>query len=151
IWAGKMALASQATAEHTQFKAKGQQIFFTCKRPQLFGLVDEQYIEIALANIIDNASKYSFEKTTTHVSLVRSGSYAHIAVKDNGVGIKTADLSKLFRKFSRLDNSLTARVGGSGLGLYWTHKIIKLHRGRVEVRSRPGRGTTFHLYLPLAR
>ncbi len=65
------------------------------------------------------------------------------------MGIEKGDLDKLFHKFSRLDNVLSVKVGGTGLGLYWVKKIVDLHGGKIDVSSVPKRGTTFTLTLPL--
>jgi signal transduction histidine kinase len=54
----------------------------------------------------------------------------------------------LFTKFTRIDNTLSESVGGSGLGLYWANKIVELHGGNVGVDSTPGEGTTFTIQVP---
>jgi len=74
---------------------------------------------------------------------------AKVSIADNGVGIKEEDLSKLFKRFSRIPNKLSNVVGGSGLGLYWANKIIRLHNGHIVVESREGKGSTFNIIVPI--
>jgi two-component system, OmpR family, phosphate regulon sensor histidine kinase PhoR len=71
-----------------------------------------------------------------------------ISISDQGVGISKLDQAKLFQKFSRLENPLSIEVGGNGLGLYWSKKIITLHGGDITVSSRPGKGSKFTVVLP---
>jgi signal transduction histidine kinase len=65
-----------------------------------------------------------------------------------GVGIPKNEATKLFKKFSRIDNELSHQVGGTGLGLYLVKSIIDLHRGAISVHSVPGSGTTMTVSLP---
>lgn len=99
-------------------------------------------------NIIDNAGKYSPEGTEVTVKVRESADDVRVTVKDQGVGIRPQDKGKVFEKFSRLDNSLSVRAGGTGIGLYWAKRIIDLHRGDITYTSRKNRGTTFSVYLP---
>lgn len=70
------------------------------------------------------------------------------AVKDTGIGIAPADLQRLFRPFSQLEDVPTRRRGGTGLGLYIARRLATLLGGRIEVVSRPGDGSVFTLVLP---
>ncbi len=110
---------------------------------------DELKLRMVLDNLVDNASKYSDEGTeiVTHVTKVDDA--VRIAITDHGVGIKADEKDKLFQKFSRLPNRLSAEVGGSGLGLYWAWQIIELHGGWIEVDSVESQGTTFTIVLPV--
>jgi signal transduction histidine kinase len=65
------------------------------------------------------------------------------------VGITKADLPKLFQKFSRIQNPLSQKEGGSGLGLFLASKLAQAHGGVITVTSRPGQGSTFTFRLPL--
>jgi two-component system sensor histidine kinase/response regulator len=110
--------------------------------------IDEASVRMVLENIIDNASKYSEENSTIRVSVEEKRKTAVISIADEGVGINPKDKSRLFEKFSRLDNSLSTKVGGTGLGLYWARKIVTLHNGRISYNSNTDRGTTFVIKLP---
>jgi len=110
--------------------------------------IDTDNMRMAIANLVDNAIKYTPECGVITLRLSRQGDEAVISISDTGVGIDEADLPRLFGKFVRLPNSLSQKVGGSGLGLYWVKKVVELHGGRVGVVSAPGEGATFSIYLP---
>lgn len=111
-------------------------------------LIDKDAIRMVLENIIDNASKYSNEQTEISIRITESEERIHVSVQDHGVGIDEVGQSHLFEKFSRIDNALSTKVGGTGLGLYWAKKIVDLHDGAISCTSEPGTGTTFTVCLP---
>jgi len=111
--------------------------------------IDTKYFRMAIENIIDNASKYTHESGTIKVSIKLVAGVVVIGITDNGVGIAAADIDSLFKKFNRIPNELSEHVSGSGLGLYWVRKVIELHGGTITVKSRPHRGTTFTISVPV--
>lgn len=113
--------------------------------------IDRDRLRMALDNIVDNADKYTEPGKRIELRLKDEGSVAVIEIEDEGVGIARRDFSKLFQKFSRIDNPLSIEVGGSGLGLYWAKRIIDMHGGSIEVRSRLDKGTVFVVRLPIVR
>jgi signal transduction histidine kinase len=74
--------------------------------------------------------------------------FIEISVVDTGIGISPADCERLFRPFRQLDNTLTKKYEGTGLGLHLSRKIVELHGGRIRVESRPGQGSRFSFTLP---
>jgi signal transduction histidine kinase len=111
--------------------------------------VDIEELRLVIENLLENASNYSPEGKTITVKLdATKHGVARISIKDQGVGIDKQDIAKLFQKFSRINNSLSNTVNGTGLGLYFSRKIIELHGGRIQVKSTPGKGTTFSIFLP---
>jgi PAS domain S-box-containing protein len=110
--------------------------------------VDEYVMYMTLENLFDNASKYMAEGGTITIACQEIEDEVTISITDEGVGIKKADIPKLFQKFSRLPNELSVQVGGNGLGLYWVKKVMDLHNARIDVRSKIGKGTTFLITLP---
>lgn len=100
-------------------------------------LVDRDKFQQVLMNLIENAAKYSFENTSVDidVSVCEDQNHVSIKVADIGVKIKQEDFNKIFTKFSRIDNPLTRRVQGSGLGLYITKNIVDKMNGYIEVKS----------------
>jgi len=110
---------------------------------------DARYLRMVVENLINNASKYSGDGLPIYVSTRRRHGKAIIGVKDVGVGISKHDLPKLYQKFSRIYNERSTVVDGTGLGLYWSKRIIELHGGTLDVVSRIGRGSKFSITLPV--
>jgi signal transduction histidine kinase len=131
-----------------RFEERQQHVSFNHKEPSLNVLIDWDKIRMVLENLIDNASKYTHAGKSITVTLVRSKDDVQIAFKDEGVGIAEKQVSQLFQKFSRLSNDVSVLVGGSGLGLYLSKKIIDLHHGSITVTSVPGKGSTFTVIIP---
>ena len=103
-----------------------------------------------LANLLDNAVKYSPDGGTVEIRLEVRGRQLRFAVRDEGLGIPLAELSRIFEKFYRLDPNLTRGVGGTGLGLYICRELVRHMGGRIWVASAEGEGSTFFFELPLA-
>lgn len=133
------------------FKQRAQTVVFHQASNTTAVNVDVARFRMAIDNLINNAGKYTPEGGKIEVSVGTNESLAKISIADTGVGIKAEDLPKLFKQFSRIPNKLSEHAGGSGLGLYWANKVIGLHGGRIEVKSKVGEGTTFIIYLPLGK
>lgn len=110
---------------------------------------DNQYLRMAIENIVDNASKYTFENGEIDINITTANQTLTVTVADSGVGIPPEDIGTLFEKFKRINNDLSQKVAGSGLGLYWAQKVIELHGGTITVESEVNKGTTFHINLPI--
>jgi signal transduction histidine kinase len=111
--------------------------------------LDSSAIAQSLANLLDNAVKYSGEAREVEVGLERDGDEAVVTVADRGIGIAREDQAKIFDRFHRVATGLVHDVKGSGLGLAIVRHIADAHGGRVEVESAPGEGSRFRLRLPL--
>jgi signal transduction histidine kinase len=109
-------------------------------------LADEYHLGVALTNLIDNAAKYSPVDTTITIATVLKEDHVGIAVTDLGPGIPLEAQDKVFAEFFRL--SPESNVRGVGLGLSIVQRIAKAHGGHVALRSAPGHGTTFSIWLP---
>lgn len=116
-------------------------------RPLYYSFVDPHRLREVVQNLIDNAIKYTMQGTIT-VKLTGDTSVVQIQVQDTGPGIPPEDLPHLFQKFYRVDSSLTRTVGGTGLGLYISKKIVEMYSGRIWVESDLGHGSTFFINLP---
>lgn len=127
---------------------KNQSISIELQDDPLIGYIDEHYYRMALENILDNASKYMESGGRIVISSEAVGDRAVVSVTDSGVGISPDDIKSLFVKFNRIQNDLTHRVAGSGLGLYWVEKVIDLHQGVIDVKSELKKGTTFSISVP---
>ncbi len=114
------------------------------------GVYDRRRIEQLLQNLIENAKKYSPERTPIDVNVWQQDGEARIAVRDHGIGIPAADLPRIFERFSRASNVDDRRFHGMGLGLFICRGIVEEHGGRIWVESEVGKGSTFQVALPLA-
>lgn len=141
----------QAVINEQQAKIanRHQDVVFIHNDNEIYILCDTSKIRMVLENIIDNASKYSPANKKIIIKIVKLKTSAKISIKDTGVGIAQSDFDKLFLKYSRIDNSLSKTVGGTGLGLYWAKQIIELHKGTIKISSVPDFGTTVKITLPL--
>jgi len=114
--------------------------------------LDAEAMGQALANLIDNAIKYSGEGRRLAVAARRGegGAEVWIEVADDGIGIPAAERERIFDKFYRVGRSETQGRRGSGLGLALVKHVVEAHGGRVTVDSRPGAGSRFAIRLPVA-
>ncbi|MFQ5341029.1 MAG: ATP-binding protein [Anaerolineae bacterium] len=111
---------------------------------------DPDRLEEILANLIDNAVKYSPDGGVIELSARESDGRLIISVSDPGVGIPAKELDKIFEKFHRVDRGDARTTYGHGLGLYISKRFIEAHGGDIWVDSRLGKGSTFSFTLPLA-
>ncbi|MCA9936228.1 MAG: GAF domain-containing protein [Ardenticatenaceae bacterium] len=102
-----------------------------------------------LNNLLSNAVKYTDEGNILLHIQPNGATHIHITVSDTGIGISQEDFDKLFAAFEQVDNSTTRMVGGTGLGLPITKWLVNMHQGTITVESEIGRGSTFHVRLPV--
>jgi signal transduction histidine kinase len=112
--------------------------------------VDPDRFQIVIRNLLSNAAKYSPAGSTIKVLVSRNGG-ASVSVTDEGVGIAPEDQARLFTRFVRIEKQSTQHISGTGLGLWLSREIARMHDGDLTVESTPGSGTTFTLQLPLIR
>jgi signal transduction histidine kinase len=124
----------------------------TLSVPEHLPLVRGEPAAIAqcLLNLLDNAMKYSRERREIHVSVTAREGGAAVTVRDRGVGIPEHEHRRVFEKFVRIETGLVHDVKGAGLGLSLVDQIVRAHRGRIELASVPGEGSTFTLIFPAA-
>ncbi len=109
---------------------------------------DDLLLHQAFLNLIQNGILYNKNGGQLEVFLEEANEWKVIRVKDQGVGISSEDQVHIFERFFRAKKTPDSAVKGSGLGLAITEHIIKLHNGRIEVQSQPGKGSMFSVYLP---
>jgi signal transduction histidine kinase len=111
---------------------------------------DRRRLQQALLNLLNNAVKYSPRGGNIAViaAPTKEGE-AKVSVHDEGIGVRTEDIPKLFNKFSRLFDKRAMDIGGSGLGLFITRSIVEAHGGHISVESEWGKGSAFSFVLPL--
>jgi two-component system sensor histidine kinase SenX3 len=111
---------------------------------------DPTQVVSAVTNLLDNAIKYSEDGQPVEVSVRRDGDRVVIAVHDEGIGIPSRDLERIFERFYRVDKARSRATGGTGLGLSIVRHVAQAHGGEVAVESIEGQGSTFRFILPLA-
>ncbi|MEC4891244.1 MAG: heavy metal sensor histidine kinase [Nitrospira sp.] len=111
---------------------------------------DELRLRELLLNLVENAIKYSHPGGKVQVSLVTEGAQARLSVSDQGIGIAPEDQRRIFNRFFRTDAARGHTKKGTGLGLAICTWIAESHKGRIDVTSQPGAGSTFTVTLPLA-
>lgn len=113
-------------------------------------LADPQRVEQVLANLIDNADKYTPAGTPIEVEIATDAGQVVVRVRDHGPGIAEEHAELVFERFRRLGNHLTRSAGGTGLGLYIARRLVQEMGGRIWVESQLGEGATFTFTLPQA-
>jgi signal transduction histidine kinase len=178
IEAGRMSLALAVTDLRTAIEAavadtaslrtaKQQECALNLDSASLAVIADGGRIRQILFNLLSNASKFTAERGKIAVIAVRTraplrqpaeraGDHARlvpqevvwVSVTDEGIGIKPADMPKLFQEFSQVDSSSSRRAQGSGLGLALSKKFVEMHGGTIGADSVYGKGTAFWFLLP---
>jgi signal transduction histidine kinase len=120
------------------------------ERP-LVGWWDPHRLGQVLANLLENAIKYSPAGGEILCRVEHAGAGARMAVVDHGLGIPAATLPRLFELFYRTESGVASGIPGFGLGLYLTKLLVEAHRGCIAVESEVGQGSTFTVSLPYQR
>jgi len=104
-----------------------------------------------ISNLIRNARKYSPDADKIIVMVENKSKHLFISVQDFGIGIDYDDQEKIFEPFFRAKNNVKKQIQGLGLGLHISKELIHLHKGKMWLKSRPKKGSTFYLSFPLSR
>lgn len=126
-------------------KAKEKGICLEIAESSLTAGFDLKWTREAVANIVDNAIKYTPSNGHVSVEAEQYPSFVRIDVRDNGVGIAEEELGRIFQRFYR--SSETAQQPGVGIGLYLAREIIRMQHGYIKVSSEKGKGTVFSVFL----
>jgi two-component system phosphate regulon sensor histidine kinase PhoR len=112
---------------------------------------DPEALRQVLANVLDNAARYTPAGGRVEVTAARTPDGVRIEVRDTGPGIPSDHLSRIFERFYRVDPARSRELGGTGLGLAIVKHLMDAHGGRAEALSTLGAGTTIRLTFPAAR
>jgi two-component system sensor histidine kinase SenX3 len=116
--------------------------------PPIHVIGDRRQLVSAMHSLLENAVTFSPEEGVVRVAGSQVDGDVRLSVSDKGVGIPARDLERIFERFYRVDHGRSRETGGTGLGLSIVRHVANNHRGRVEVDSREGEGSTFTLVLP---
>lgn len=120
--------------------------FFVENTPELYAVFDRKWTAEAIGNLVDNAVKYTSPGGEIRVSSKDYEMFACIEVADNGMGIAQEEITRIFQRFYRSEQ--TAQEKGVGVGLYLTREILRKQGGYIKVRSKPMQGSVFSVFLP---
>lgn len=110
--------------------------------------IDADKMGLAVANLLDNAVKYTPVGGRIDFSVSQDQGLVKISVQDSGIGIPKSQKGRLFSKFFRADNATKVQTSGTGLGLFMVKNVIDRHSGKIIVESEEGKGTTFIITIP---
>ncbi len=111
-------------------------------------LADEQLLKQVFLNILSNAVKFTPKRKTITVSCYDNEEYNIVVFCDEGIGLEDYQIEKIFQPFAQVKDNQYSAIEGTGLGLAICKKIIELHHGKIEVKSKVGEGSCFYIYLP---
>ncbi len=122
--------------------------------PELNMNIDESRIELVFTNLISNAIKYTPSNGKIQIKMQSDGKFAQVKISDSGIGLSSEEIKYLFKKFSTIESSLKKDLdmdlGSTGLGLFLSKEIIKLHGGEIWAESEgKGKGSTFIVKIPI--
>ena len=110
-------------------------------------LIDEEKINQAFGNLLNNAIKYSDENKNINIRLFKESGNTVLEIEDEGIGIPEDEQSRIFEKFYRVGQKETESISGTGLGLTVVKEIVEAHQGKIIVDSKPGKGSKFSVIL----
>jgi len=142
-------LAEQHVAAHRLMARATHRMTVSVPDQPVMVRVDRARITTIVANLLDNAVKYSPRGGPIECVVAVSAGRAFLSVRDAGIGVARPDQARLFTRFGRIANDQTTGIPGTGLGLYLCREIALRHGGDITVESAPGRGSRFTLSLPL--
>ena len=112
---------------------------------------DADKVKQIFNNLVSNAIKFSGKNTTLRIEIKKNPDNIQVDVADQGIGISGKDLKNIFEKFQQVDTKMTRKAGGTGLGLPITKHLVEAHGGKMWVKSKLGKGSTFSFSLPINR
>jgi len=140
----------EVVASHeAQAREKGVKLSFNT-RARAKARVDVNGLRRILSNLLDNAIKFNNPGGEVKINVENKDGFVRLSVADTGIGMEKGQLDRIWEPFYQIDPSTTRQYGGTGIGLTLVKSYVEAMKGRVEVESEPGRGSTFHVYLPSA-
>lgn len=128
-------------------KAESKCIMLTCELTKAYAIFDPKWTLEALNNIMDNAIKYTNNNGSISISVTAYQLFCRIDISDTGIGIREEEIAKIFSRFYRSPSVCLEE--GVGIGLYLTREIVTSEGGYIKVKSKPGTGSVFSVFLPM--
>ena len=137
----------EQVVQNAQLKDEKNSVFhLDCPR-DVCAVVDVFHMKNVWATLIDNAIKYA-TAPVINIKVLQTGDNLVIVIQDNGCGIAKEHLPHIFEKYYRVPTGDIQKTRGYGLGLYYAYQVVKLHKGKIIVKSREGKGTIVTIKLP---
>jgi len=134
-------------------KEKNINLSFSCVEQSIITWFDKDKLEKIINNLLSNAFKFTHDTGSILISVDKMSAdeneFAYIKITDTGIGIPSSDLEKIFDRFYQVDDSVQRAYGSSGIGLALVREFVDLHKWNISVTSTEGKGTEFHLKIPL--
>ena len=128
---------------------KGIELTFDTEIEEEIIACDPDKIERIILNLLSNAIKYTKDGGKIYVNIGKDDKNVYISVTDNGIGIPEKKLNTIFERYAQVDNKLTRRFNGSGIGLSLVKSLVKMHQGDIYVESKFNEGSKFTIRLPI--
>ncbi|HZS14986.1 MAG TPA: GAF domain-containing sensor histidine kinase [Candidatus Dormibacteraeota bacterium] len=144
-----VALLREAVSVTLPLGAPRHEVLIDCDGPVPVD-VDPGRIVTVLANLVGNAVKYSPAGGIVRCDVGHGDGWATVRISDQGIGIAASDLPRLFTRFGRVVTRDNSHIAGTGLGLYLSRELARMHGGDITVESEPGEGSVFTLSLPVS-
>jgi heavy metal sensor kinase len=143
----------KGAAEQGEKLARSRGLKFDASVPvgPVFIQADAAALRRALLILLDNAVRYTPQGGSVRIALDTNDGFALVSVSDTGIGIAGQDVAHIFDRFWRADKARSREQGGAGLGLSIAKWIVNIHGGSIAVESEPGKGSVFHLRVPLGQ
>ncbi|NIQ00880.1 MAG: response regulator [Nitrospinaceae bacterium] len=132
-----------------QFRAKKLNVRALVDQSLKILPADRRRLKQITLNLVSNAIKYTPEEGSIEIKILREGKFAKVRIKDTGVGIKKENQAAIFSEFRQAERSRDEAMGGTGIGLALTKRLVEMHGGEIGVESEEGKGSTFWFTLPL--
>jgi signal transduction histidine kinase len=143
-------LAANYVKENEAYiKQKGFKLELNAPKTVPLALVDAENVETILNNLVENAIKYSPDQKYVGITVKHNGNHVQLSVSDKGIGIPSKAHKYIFDRFYRVEDALTARTKGHGLGLSIVKNMVDLNGGTIHVKSEPGKGSVFTVSFPV--
>lgn len=142
-------LLKSYTKLELSIKEKNQQVKIDIEEDLPLIYADKDAVEQVILNILSNAIKYTPENGLIEINITKQIETVKITIKDNGIGIPKPDLKRIFERFYRVDKARSRDLGGTGLGLPISKRIVESLNGHINIESKYGDGTRVNIILPI--